>query len=92
MRLRGSERRNTKSSDFWIRVMKQQFAICVENEGYGASLEKRKLYEILPDQAAEASGQLRVRDESGEDYLYPKEFFVAVDLPASAEKAVIEAA
>jgi len=72
--------------------MKRLFAICVENEGYAASLEKRKLYEVLSDPDAEANGQLRVKDESGEDYLYPKEFFVAVDLPAQTEKAVIQAA
>lgn len=72
--------------------MKQQFVICVENKGYAASLEKRKLYEVLSDPEAEANGQLRVKDESGEDYLYPKEFFVVVDLPAQAERAVIQAA
>ncbi len=72
--------------------MNQQFVICVENEDYPASLEKRKLYEVVPDQEAERLGQLRIKDESGEDYLYPKEYFVAVELPASAEKAVIEAA
>jgi hypothetical protein len=72
--------------------MNQQFVICIENKGYDVSLEKRKLYEVLPDRQAEALGQLRVKDESGEDYLYPKELFIAVKLPASAEKAVIEAA
>jgi hypothetical protein len=87
-----SERRSLKSNSFWIEHMNQQFVICIENKGYDVSLEKRKLYEVLPDRQAEALGQLRVKDESGEDYLYPKEFFIAVTLPASAEKAIIEAA
>lgn len=72
--------------------MNQKFVICVENEGYLASLEKRKLYEVIPDAEGERLGQIRVRDESGEDYLYPKELFIAVELPASAKKAVIKAA
>ncbi|MEX2489341.1 MAG: hypothetical protein WD356_07415 [Pseudomonadales bacterium] len=72
--------------------MIQQFVICIENEGYDVSLEKRKLYEVLPDRQAEALGQLRIKDESGENYLYPKDFFVTVKLPAATEKAVIKAA
>lgn len=72
--------------------MEQRFVICIENEGYPASLEKRKLYELVPDLEAERHGQVRVKDESGDDYLYPKELFVGVELPASAKKAVIKAA
>ncbi|MGH2507637.1 MAG: hypothetical protein ACRESI_03345 [Gammaproteobacteria bacterium] len=72
--------------------MNQRFAICIENEGYPASLEKRKLYELVPDPEAERHGQIRVKDESGDDYLYPQELFVAVELPASAKKALIKAA
>ena len=72
--------------------MNQKFVICIENEGYPASLEKRKLYELVPDPEAERHGQVRVKDESGDDYLYPQELFVAVELPASAKKALIKAA
>jgi hypothetical protein len=72
--------------------MNQHFVICIDNEEYPASLERRKLYEVIPDDDAESLGQLRVKDESGEDYLYPKELFVSVDLPSSTEKAVISAA
>ncbi|BAU57606.1 hypothetical protein LRD18_03290 [Halorhodospira halochloris] len=72
--------------------MNQQFVICIDNAEYPASLERRKLYEVVPDADAEALGQVRVKDESGEDYLYPQELFVAVDLPSSTEKAVISAA
>jgi hypothetical protein len=54
--------------------MKRKFLLCVDNEGYEASLEIRKLYEKLPDKEAERHNQVRIIDESGEDYLYPSEF------------------
>ncbi|MFO8154587.1 MAG: hypothetical protein ACQERR_06265 [Pseudomonadota bacterium] len=72
--------------------MSRQFVICVDNSDYPASLERRKLYEVLPDGEAERLGQLRVKDESGEDYLYPKALFVEVELPSAVEKSVISAA
>ncbi|MCL4457562.1 MAG: hypothetical protein M1147_01715 [Nitrospirae bacterium] len=61
--------------------MKKHFMICVNNRGYESSLEPRKLYEVLTDRAAEKHHQIRVIDESGEDYLYPKSFFAPVRLP-----------
>jgi hypothetical protein len=64
-------------------------AICVKNDGYDASLELRKVYELLPDSEASKHDQLRVVDESGEDYLYPKEFFVCVEVPQSARHRVL---
>ena len=64
-------------------------AICVRNDGYDASLELRKVYEILPDARASEHDQLRVVDESGEDYLYPREFFVCIDLPRAARQQVL---
>lgn len=69
-----------------------RFVICVRNEGYEASLELRKLYEVVDDADAAQHGQIRVVDESGEDYLYPDEYFASVRLPASTEKAVVDAA
>lgn len=72
--------------------MSQHFVICINNAEYPASLERRKLYEVLPDPDAEGMGQLRIKDESGEGYLYPKELFVSLDLPSGTEKAVISAA
>ena len=57
-----------------------QFVICIENDGYEVSLEQRKLYEVLPDEKASEHGQLRVVDESGEDYLFPKSMFMDVAL------------
>ena len=68
------------------------FAVCLQNDGYEVSLEVRKLYEVLPDPDAEAHVQVRVIDESGEDYLYPKDFFVAVDLPDGIRSQVLHAA
>ena len=66
--------------------------ICVENKGYTASLEKRKLYVSLFDALAAKHGHVRVIDESGEDYLYHKQFFMPVTLPLSVRKAVLKAA
>jgi hypothetical protein len=60
----------------------------VKNKDYPASLELRKLYQVVADPAAATHHQLRVIDESGEDYLYPKEYLVPVQLPA-AEKVVL---
>lgn len=64
------------------------FVICVVNKGYAASLELRKIYQVLPDKVAAGLGQIRVIDESGEDYLYPQDCFVPVQLPQAVERAV----
>ena len=73
--------------------MKKHYMICVVNRGYEASLEIRKIYEILPDKTAEQHHQLRVIDESGEDYLYPDDYFAPVRLPsATKEKLELTAA
>ena len=58
-----------------------RFAICLDNAEYPASLEMHKIYRVLPDVDAERDGDLRIIDESGEDYIYPAEYFVLVDLP-----------
>ena len=68
-----------------------RFVACVKNKNYAASLELRKLYQVVADEMATKLYQLRVIDESGEDYLYPEEYFVPVQLPESAEKAVRKA-
>ncbi|MEJ8568903.1 hypothetical protein [Elongatibacter sediminis] len=70
----------------------RQFVICTNNAGYEVSLEVRKLYQVVPDPAAEKSGQIRVIDESGEDYLYPPSLFVRVDLPAAVAEQVASVA
>ena len=71
--------------------MASNYVICIRNDDYPASLEVRKLYQRLPDPDAERSGMLRVVDESGEDYLYPRAHFLAVDLPAEIERTLREA-
>ncbi len=70
----------------------RRFVVCVENEGHPASLEKRKIYVALSDPASEKHGFIRVIDESGDDYLYPREFFLQIALPPSVKEAVLAAA
>jgi hypothetical protein len=68
-----------------------RFVVCVKNEGC-EDLEVRKIYLVLPDEAAAEDDYIRVIDESGEDYLYPRGYFFAVDLPQEAEDALLSAA
>lgn len=70
----------------------KQLVVCVDNEGYPAALEKRKIYVSLRDQTAEKHGMLRVVDEFGDDYLYPKAFFRQIALPQGVKRAVLAAA
>ena len=70
---------------------KKRYLLCVRNKGT-EDVEPRKLYEQLPDPRAAKDGYVRVIDESGEDYLYPADYFVAVDLPREAERALAGAA
>jgi len=72
--------------------MSHHFVVCTSNEGYEASLEPRKLYELIDDPQATAVGMLRVIDESGEDYLFPEQLFVRITLPESLEKQLSEVA
>jgi hypothetical protein len=68
-----------------------RFVICIRNKDYPASLELRKLYQVVPDEQAARHRHIRVIDESGEDYLYPEDYFVPIELPRAAEKAVLRA-
>jgi hypothetical protein len=70
----------------------KQFFVCIDNDGYAASLEKRKIYVALRDTDAEKHDLLRIVDESGDDYLYPKVFFRPIALPQAVRKAVLAAA
>lgn len=63
------------------------FALCIENKDC-EDLEKRKVYQILLDEESEKEGYIRVIDESGEDYLYPQSYFIAVQLPREAQEAL----
>jgi len=69
-----------------------RLCVCVKNTEYEASLELRKIYELVDDKEASDHRQIRIIDESGEDYLYPEDFFVRIDLPQSLEKQLLEPA
>ncbi len=66
--------------------------ICLDSAGYEISLERLKIYVALPDAKAERTGYLRIVDESGQDYLYPSQRFIAAELPVSTRRAVLQAA
>lgn len=72
--------------------MKNKYLLCVDNEGYEASLEIRKLYEKIPDKEAERHNQVRIIDESGEDYLYPSRLFAPVRLSMQTKSRMLEKA
>jgi len=68
------------------RRITSKFVVCIKNDGYEASLELRKIYQVLPDKEAESHKMLRVIDESGEDYLFPASFFSPISLPQTLIK------
>jgi hypothetical protein len=70
----------------------KQFVVCLRNKGYDVSLERRKIYQVLPDPRAAKHGLIRVVDESGDDYLYPQAFFAPIELPQPIRRAVLAAA
>jgi hypothetical protein len=65
--------------------VKTQFVVCIRNDNYPASLEVRKIYQLIPDIKAAELQLIRVIDESQEDYLYPESYFVPIELPKAAE-------
>lgn len=75
-----------------MRTNAKRFVICLKNKGYEVSLEPRKIYQVLPDADAAKHRQLRVIDESGEDYLYPRSFFTEIELTQPVRRAVLAAA
>jgi len=68
---------------------RRRFAVCVDNRGYGVSLERNKIYLVVPDKEAVKGGDLRVIDESGEDYLFSADCFVAIDVPAAVKASLL---
>jgi hypothetical protein len=68
--------------------MNSKFVVCIKNDNYPASLEVRKLYPRIPDADAEQHGQVRIVDESGDDYLYPSEYFQTIELTVEVEKTI----
>ena len=73
-------------------ISKRRFVVCVKNEGYEVSLERRKIYVRIEDQEAQAHKLIRVIDESGEDYLFPEKMFIPIELPQPIRRAVLTAA
>jgi hypothetical protein len=66
-----------------------RFAVCVRNEGYESSLELHKIYRLVPDHDADKEGDVRVVDESGEDYVYPAEWFVPIDVTEAVLQSLL---
>jgi hypothetical protein len=73
-------------------MKKNKFLLCIENKGYEVSLEIRKLYENIPDKEASRHNQVRVIDESGEDYLFPAAFFAPIRLLTETRNKILEKA
>ncbi len=69
---------------------RSRFVVCVDNNGYPASLELHKIYRALPDKEAESDGDIRVVDESGEDYLYSQTRFVPIRISAELEQSLVQ--
>lgn len=70
---------------------RRQLLVCLRNDGYEVSLERRKIYAALPDADAARHGQVRVIDESGDDYLFPAGYFAPIELPQAVRRAVLAA-
>ena len=87
----GSAKKKSKSNGSSTKKRPQsasRYVVCVKNDGYPASLELRKLYSAIPHKAADKAGLIRVVDESGEDYLYPTDYFLPVKLSQAIQKVV----
>lgn len=67
------------------------FAVCIVNAGYEASLQRNKIYVVIEDDDAAGDGDIRILDESGEDYLYPSDWFIVIDVPDSVQQPVLQA-
>ncbi len=67
----------------------KQFAVCLDNEGNEASLIRGKIYPVVPDTRATRDGLVRIIDESGEDYLFPKEQFTFIEVPQAVRKKIL---
>jgi hypothetical protein len=67
------------------------FVACIDNSGYLASLELHKIYRVIPDPDAAEDGDIRVVDDSGEDYLYSADRFISLEVPKPLEKAILKA-
>ena len=94
MKRTASARRNSSASGTSTKrkaAARPTFAVCVRNDGYEASLERNKIYAVLPDEEAGRDGDLRVIDESGEDYLFSADRFVAIEVPTAVKASLLKA-
>jgi hypothetical protein len=71
-------------------AIRRRFAVCVQNDGFESSLDRNKIYVVLPDRDVESDGDLRVVDESGEDYLFSADRFVSIDVPAAVKTSLLK--
>ena len=88
---KSSSARGTSTRSRRAAAASRQFAVCVDNDGYEASLERNKIYVVIPDKNADGDGDLRVVDESGEDYLFSADRFVAIEVPAAVKASLLKA-
>lgn len=88
---KNSSARGTSTKSRKARASGRQFAVCVDNSGYEASLERNKIYVVLRDWDAARDGDLPIVDESGEDYLFSADRFVAIDVPAAVRASLLKA-
>jgi len=86
---RNSSARGSSTRPRKIAAPGRRFAVCVDNSGYEASLEQNKIYVVLPDKHAENDGDLRVVDESGEDYLFSADRFVEIAVPSAVRASLL---
>jgi hypothetical protein len=68
-----------------------EFVVCINNSDYPASLELHKIYRVIADKEAEDEGDIRIIDESGEDYIYPSSYFVPIQVPQTVEESLLKA-
>jgi hypothetical protein len=81
--------KNSKSNGSSLKkASRNLFVLCLRNDGYAASLEPRKIYALVQDATAARHKLVRVIDESGEAYLYPADYFIALRLPSSVKTAL----
>jgi hypothetical protein len=74
-----------------LKELSPEFVVCINNEDYPASLERHKIYRVVQDEDAVSDGDLRIIDESGEDYLYPASYFVPIKIPQVVEESFLRA-
>ena len=94
MKATGLANVNLNANVTWTKTMtnsssdSNSYVVCIDNTGYMAALEKHKIYRAIHDDTAAVDGDVRIVDESGEDYLYPAERFVTIAVPAEVEKSL----